>query len=455
MIVVANTKELESKYNLNTIPDNEQILVQGGLAEKNKYNKEKYQKRTTYSGREIKQIIGQMKVIEASIPKEWNQFQKAKYIYEVLGKKIDYNHNEAEYDTQKPSNLSVILSRKGICAGYSLLYKEMMDRQGIQCDYVRGIAYNRDRTKSERHAWNVLTINGQSFPVDLTWDSPVLRRGEPDLEYFGVDTQFADRHIIDQDERRYHYVTFNKNYIRNIDTNPKNVHFNDVNLSQKMGIVSLAIEQTYLRFEKETGRDAAKQQVERAIQRYITTGDASSFTRTGNARDQIKQIVSPKEMLDLMAQSFIEKNYNGYNVNSLGRILESSVNETSRAYGIEHTANSLVAYITQGKVNGFTRTNNARNNLSNYALLPGTAMELMIDTVTRRSIEEIEKDKTIIIPKTKVYFYADELAGADLPVEKKKNVISKAINWIKEKIKSKNNNKNNTKKYSKDENDER
>jgi len=141
------------------------------MAGKQKYNQERYQQRRTYSGRELKQIIGQMKVIEGNIPKEWNQMQKAKYIYEVLGKNIEYS-----LSAQRPSSLSVILDIKGVCAGYALLYKEMMDRQGIQCDYIRGIGFSPNRTQSEKHAWNVLTIDGTSFPVDLTWDSPALRR---------------------------------------------------------------------------------------------------------------------------------------------------------------------------------------------------------------------------------------------------------------------------------------
>ena len=68
-----------------------QYLFQVGKEGKPKYNQERYIQRRTYSGRELKQIIGQMKIIENNIPKQWNQMQKAKYIYEVLGKNIDYD----------------------------------------------------------------------------------------------------------------------------------------------------------------------------------------------------------------------------------------------------------------------------------------------------------------------------------------------------------------------------
>lgn len=190
MIVVANTKELEEKYDLNRLRDDEEVVVQGGLKGKEKYNAERYRVRTTYTGWQIKQIISQMKLIEDSIPKEWDQYQRAKYIYEVLGRKIEYNHNKEDYKSQQCSNLTVLLSRKGICAGYSLLYKEMMDRQGIECDYIKGIGYTNQVRGA--HAWNVLTINGQSFPVDLTWDSDALRTGE-ELKNFGLNPNFRGK----------------------------------------------------------------------------------------------------------------------------------------------------------------------------------------------------------------------------------------------------------------------
>lgn len=439
MIVVANTRELESRYNLSKIRDDEQVCVQGGMRGKPKYNDERYQRRTTYTGREIKQIINQMKIIENSIPKEWNQFQRAKYIYEVLGKGIEYNYNKEDYKTQRPSSLAGILDRKAICAGYSLLYKEMMDRQGIECDYVRGIGYSPNRNRSEKHAWNVLTINGQSFAVDLTWDSANLRKGETQLQYFGDDHRFFERHEIDPDEKRYQYVSYSKEQINSINTNPNDRQNKGVTQEQQINIVQLAIEQTYLKFEKEFGAAAARTQVEKAIEKYITTGDAISFTRQGDARSQIEQFVSREDMLHLISKSFVENNYNGYNQNTLSRILENSVNETSRVHGMQHTAGALERYIREGNDIGFTRTNNARANLSQYAILPGNAMKLMISTVASRSIEEIEANKTVILDnnKGKTFFYADEFAGAELPAEKKKGIISKAIQWIKEKTKEK------------------
>ena len=61
MIVVANTKELEEKFDLSRIRDDELIRVEGGLKGKSKYNNNHYISRTTYTAKTLKQIIQQMK----------------------------------------------------------------------------------------------------------------------------------------------------------------------------------------------------------------------------------------------------------------------------------------------------------------------------------------------------------------------------------------------------------
>ena len=310
MIVVNNTKELEQKYNLYAIPDDEMVMVLGGLANKEKYNKEIYQRRITYTGRQIKQIIEQMQEIESAIPDYWNDWQKAKYIYETLGNNIEYNRNREEYKTQQPSNLTVILSRKAICAGYSLLYKEMMDRQGIPCDYIRGRATNR-AGKTDKHAWNVLQIDGQTFPIDLTWDSGYMQTGEKELNYFGCDTEFLQSHVPDNDEINYQYYCYKKESINSINT--QDIKKKEISEEQKIVIINLAIEQNYEKFKSQYGEEQAKKLVKQAIKTYITQGKANVFTRQGMAREQIKEHISQNDMMELLIKVYVQQNETGPN----------------------------------------------------------------------------------------------------------------------------------------------
>lgn len=439
MIVVSNTKELERKYNLSKLRDNERIIVQGGIAGKSKYNGiARYELRTTYTVRQIKQIIGQMKLIESSIPREWSELQRAKYIYEVLGKRIEYNYNKAEYSSQQSSNLTILLSGKGICAGYSLLYKEMMDRQGIKCDYIRG------KGKKEMHAWNVLTINGKSFPVDLTWDSNRMRKGSQQLQFFGVDRNFTLDHTPDADERKYRYTLYSHEFVNSINTNPnqnkkQNEKSKDIKQEQKRDIIELAIEETYQKFKETSGVEAATKQVKGAIRKYIQENNACSFTRNGNARKQLQAYVLPDDMLNLLAESYVEQAFLKNNHNSA---LIYSIVADANAYNREHAVRALVKYIQTGRRDYFTKSNGARQNLREH-VSQKDALETMINTMTEqyiKSIERADKEKTYIIGEAqKGYFYGDEFANINLPTEKRKGIIEKAIQWIKTKIREKQN----------------
>lgn len=209
MIQVINTAELENKYDLSKMNNNRKIRILGGLAGKDKYNEKQYEERTTYTVGQVKQILGIIKIIESNINPQWNQLQRAKFIYNSLGRYIYYNHDESSYDNQQSSNLTGLLSRNSICAGFSLIYKEMMDRQGISCDYVRGIG------EIEKHAWNVLRIEGNNIPVDLTWDEIPLKSGRHSI-WFG-NQFFAQSHFADIDEIPYNYSYFTNDMIRMLD----------------------------------------------------------------------------------------------------------------------------------------------------------------------------------------------------------------------------------------------
>ena len=415
MLIVSNTKELEM-YGLENIKDDDDVRVLGGFNEKEKYNEERYLNRITYKGSDIKRIINQMKLIESKISKEWNDWQRAKYIYETLGRSIGYNLDRRTYANQQSSNLSILLSRKAICAGYSLLFKEMMDRQGIECDYIRG------RSQNDKHVWNVLTIDGISFPIDLTWDSKALRRGDKELEYFGVDYSFNYEHSQDQDEKKYNLSLLDRDFVYNIDTSVDSQR-EEKSEEEIENIIRNAIEQTYKKYKKTYGNITAKQQVKEAIRQYIVNKDPNYFTRTGNARTDIKNNISPEKMLDFMIEGFTYSCISIIDKSILGK----AIYDTYLKYDEEHVILALKNYIKEGKIRGFTRDNSERENVE-ACLKPSIAFEKVINTVIDIEIEQIEELEE---PTETMFFSVDEFKDFELSDMKKKNVIPKAMEWIK------------------------
>lgn len=69
----------------------------------------------------------------------------------------------------------VLKKKKGICSGYSELYKKMCNLAGIRCEVIEGYIktepFQIGRMGVLDHAWNVLIIDNNYYYLDLTWSS--------------------------------------------------------------------------------------------------------------------------------------------------------------------------------------------------------------------------------------------------------------------------------------------
>ncbi len=69
----------------------------------------------------------------------------------------------------------VFNKKKGVCAGYSELYKKMCNLAGVKCEVIEGYIktepYQVGKMGVLDHAWNVLIIDNNYYYLDLTWAS--------------------------------------------------------------------------------------------------------------------------------------------------------------------------------------------------------------------------------------------------------------------------------------------
>jgi hypothetical protein len=105
------------------------------------------------------------------------------YDYKVLNKKkqkgIAFKCKEktdcdAQYIKWEDDYLKKVISKqKGVCEGYSRLFKKLCDHAGIQGGVVTG--YTKDRPEEIgkmgelNHAWNVMLVDGKYYYLDATW----------------------------------------------------------------------------------------------------------------------------------------------------------------------------------------------------------------------------------------------------------------------------------------------
>lgn len=118
------------------------------------------------------EIDASVKEILASIPADYDEYGKIKYVYEYLINMIDYVENA-------PNNqniYSAFVNKETVCAGYAKANQYLLNELGIGCIYVCGTA--QDEQTTDNHAWNIVECNDKYYYVDITWADPLIPEGE-------------------------------------------------------------------------------------------------------------------------------------------------------------------------------------------------------------------------------------------------------------------------------------
>lgn len=156
--------------------------VAGGYDEdrKNRSNNfEYYENKNFYTRNELINIIRTFELIEREISLDYSPLETAYFIYNKLKRYVVFDHRYKLNNKKEVDSLLGILYRKTSSYGFSLIFKEMMDRRGIRCHFVEG--------NNMRYAWNILEINNKSYCFDLSYDSYLYHVGnKSDCYYFGV-----------------------------------------------------------------------------------------------------------------------------------------------------------------------------------------------------------------------------------------------------------------------------
>ncbi|MFD2907399.1 transglutaminase domain-containing protein [Flavobacterium ardleyense] len=114
------------------------------------------------------------------------KLEKARFFYYWMNLNIKYDNEQAQVlinsknlqiDIEHCEDYKRVYSnRKGICAGYSSLFKHFMDKSGIECVSISGYVKRKENLIIEpeidityRHGWNAIKIENSWLFVDTTW----------------------------------------------------------------------------------------------------------------------------------------------------------------------------------------------------------------------------------------------------------------------------------------------
>lgn len=96
----------------------------------------------------------------AGVDEIWSDFEIALYLHDYLCLHYAYDTTYQIYDMY-----TFLTEGRGVCQAYTLTYIALLARYGIASD----VAVSTDMN----HIWNVITLGGQAYHVDVTWDDPV------------------------------------------------------------------------------------------------------------------------------------------------------------------------------------------------------------------------------------------------------------------------------------------
>lgn len=105
--------------------------------------------------------------------------EKVRSIFIWMTENIKYNHrviNDAnisvEQRLKKEKPERVLKAKWAVCEGYSNLFNALCKSAGLYSEVVSGIVKDQNGNIPKiGHAWNVVRVNGEWLPIDVTWSA--------------------------------------------------------------------------------------------------------------------------------------------------------------------------------------------------------------------------------------------------------------------------------------------
>lgn len=105
--------------------------------------------------------------ILSGVHADMDDFDKELYFHDRICECTVYAPNDSR--TVGYSAYDALVQGQAVCEGYARAMQFLLNRADVQNYLVTGIATETDGT-SEGHMWNVVTIRGDNYYLDVTWD---------------------------------------------------------------------------------------------------------------------------------------------------------------------------------------------------------------------------------------------------------------------------------------------
>ena len=89
----------------------------------------------------------------------WSDMEKLLFLHDYLVTHCEYDLTYSNY-----SAYDALVIGSAVCQGYAEAFRDLCVRSGIACSLISSDDID--------HAWNLVTLEGENFYIDCTWDDP-------------------------------------------------------------------------------------------------------------------------------------------------------------------------------------------------------------------------------------------------------------------------------------------
>lgn len=125
--------------------------------------------KTTYNKymKEMNDKLAQISVETAGL----SEYEKELYVHDYLINNCQYDDTGSDI---RCTAYGALINNRANCEGYSRATQFLLSNLRVKCRVVIGDAVDAEG-KSEGHMWNVVSIDGKEYNLDVTWDDPVMK----------------------------------------------------------------------------------------------------------------------------------------------------------------------------------------------------------------------------------------------------------------------------------------
>lgn len=194
--------------------DNPSLLCLGATSELSSegaksYFIPEYSNDVTVCNQKTDELNKKTKSILNSVSESYTEYEKELFVHDYICKNCVYDLN---CDLSSGSTAyDALISGKTVCEGYARAAQLLLNELNIKNYLITGDAVNSDNV-TESHMWNIVSIDGKNYHLDLTWDDYDETDENLSHSYFNLSDSVISANHFNFEPKENNCISTDSNY---------------------------------------------------------------------------------------------------------------------------------------------------------------------------------------------------------------------------------------------------